>query len=52
MKDVAIDIEVHSIDPPDKIPSVTSWGLVILVVLLLASAVFIFLRRKKVMVSP
>ena len=52
VKDVAIDIEVHSIDPPDKIPSMTSWGLIILVVLLLASAVFIFLRKKKVMVSP
>lgn len=34
------------------VPSHTEWGLVILVVLLLASAVFIFLRRKKVMVSP
>lgn len=51
VEDVAIDIEVHSIDPPDMIPSMTSWGLIILAALLVASAVFVYLRRKKVMVS-
>jgi hypothetical protein len=40
----------HSAGLP--IPTITEWGLIILVALLLASAVFVFLRRKKVMVSP
>lgn len=53
VEDIATDIWVIYQDPPGYgIPTMIEWGLVILVVLLLASAVFIFLRRKKVMVSP
>ena len=53
VEDIATDIWVIYQDPPGYgIPTMTEWGLVILVVLLLASAVFIFPRRKKVMVSP
>lgn len=45
-------VEAIRSEGPVPTPALTEWGLVILVVLLLASAVFIFLRRKKVMVSP
>ena len=44
--DVAIDIEVLSIPDP-KVPTMTQWGVIILAVLLVSSAVFIMLRRKK-----
>ena len=44
--DVAIDIEVLSIPDP-KVPTMTQWGVIILAGLLVSSAVFIMLRRKK-----
>ena len=46
---VAIDIEVHSIPDP-AVPTMTQWGVIILVVLLIGSAVFIGLKRRKVAV--
>jgi hypothetical protein len=53
VEDIATDIWVVSQDPPGySIPTMTEWGLVILAVLLLASALFIYLRRKRIMVSP
>ena len=53
VEDIATDIWVVHQDPPGYgIPTMTEWGLVILVALLLASAVFIYVRRKRIMVSP
>jgi|GEM_PF-1369330 len=52
VEDVAIDIQVDSINPPDPIPSITSWGLIILAVLIAGSAVLIWLRRRRITVSP
>jgi hypothetical protein len=49
VEDVAIDIEVLSIPDP-TVPTMTQWGLIILVLLLIASAVFVGLKRRKVAV--
>jgi hypothetical protein len=46
VEDVAIDIEVLSIPDP-TVPTMTQWGLIVLVLLLIASAVFIGLKRRK-----
>jgi len=45
--DMAIDIKVQSIPDP-TVPTLTQWGIVILVLLILGSAIFIMLRRRKV----
>jgi hypothetical protein len=45
--DMAIDILVQSIPDP-TVPTLTQWGVVILVLLILGSAIFIMLRRRKV----
>lgn len=47
--DVAIDIEVLSIPDP-TVPTMTQWGIIILVALLIGSGVFVMLRRRKVAV--
>jgi hypothetical protein len=49
VEDIATDIEVITKAP--EVPTTTEWGLVVLAALLVASAVFVYLRRKKVMVS-
>lgn len=46
VEDVAIDILVQSIPDP-TIPTLTQWGVIILAVLIVASAVFIMIRRKR-----
>ena len=54
VEDVATDIEVVTSDPPPEgaIPTMTEWGLVILAILIAGSAVFLWLRRRRVAVSP
>jgi LPXTG-motif cell wall-anchored protein len=47
-----IDFGQHEMEAGSAIPSLTNWGLMILVALLVASAVFVFFRRKRVTVSP
>ena len=44
--DVATDILVQSIGDP-TVPTMTQWGVIILVVLIVGSAVFIMVRRRK-----
>lgn len=53
VEDIATDIEVITTDEPPEgaIPTTTEWGMIVLAALLVASAVFVYLRRKKVMVS-
>jgi hypothetical protein len=46
VEDVAIDIEVLSIPNP-TVPTMTQWGIIILVALLIGSGVFVMLRRRK-----
>ena len=46
VEDVAIDILVNSIPNP-QIPTMTRWGMIILGVLIIGSAIFIMLRRKR-----
>lgn len=46
VEDVAIDILVQSIPDP-TVPTMTQWGVIVLVALLLASAIFIMVRRRK-----
>lgn len=46
VEDVAIDIEVLSIPDP-TVPTMTQWGIIILVALLIGSGVFVMLRRRK-----
>jgi len=47
VEDVATDILVQSIPDP-TVPTLTQWGVIILVLLILGSAIFIMLRRRKV----
>ena len=46
VEDVATDILVQSIGDP-TVPTMTQWGVIILVVLIVGSAVFIMVRRRK-----
>ncbi|MCK4404206.1 MAG: hypothetical protein KAW02_03870 [candidate division Zixibacteria bacterium] len=46
VEDVATDILVQSIPDP-TVPTMTQWGVIILVVLILASAIFIMVRRRR-----
>jgi len=45
--DVATDILVQSIPDP-TVPTLTQWGVIILVALIIASAIFIMIRRRRV----
>ncbi|MGB8657780.1 MAG: hypothetical protein WCE90_08350 [Candidatus Zixiibacteriota bacterium] len=47
VEDVAIDIALVGIPDP-TVPTMTQWGVIIMVALILASGAFIILRRKKV----
>ncbi len=48
VEDVAIDVLVHYEDPPTPgVPTTTQWGLIILVALILGSAIFIMVRRRR-----
>jgi V8-like Glu-specific endopeptidase len=49
VQDVAIDIEVLS-GPYPQTPTMTQWGMIVLVALIIASAVYIMLRRRRVTV--
>ncbi len=46
VEDVATDILVQSIPDP-TVPTLTQWGVIVLVALLISSAIFIMLRRRK-----
>lgn len=48
--DVAVDIEVFSIPDP-QVPTMTQWGIIVLVALIIASAIFIMVRRRKATVA-
>ena len=50
VEDVAIDILVFSVADP-TIPTMTQWGVIILVALIIASAIFIMLRRRKATIA-
>jgi hypothetical protein len=50
VEDVAIDIAVLS-GPYPQTPTMTQWGMIVLVALIIASAVYIFLRRRRVTVA-
>ncbi len=47
VEDVATDLLVQSIPDP-TVPTMTQWGVIILVVLIVGSAVFIMVRRRRV----
>jgi hypothetical protein len=47
VEDVAIDIAVLS-GPYPQTPTMTQWGMIVLVVLIIVSAVYIWLRRRRV----
>jgi hypothetical protein len=47
VEDIGTDIMVHTVGQP-PVPTMTEWGVIILVALILASGAFIILRRKKV----
>jgi hypothetical protein len=46
VRDVGIDILVFSIPSPD-VPTLTQWGVIVLVALLISSAIFIMLRKRR-----
>lgn len=48
VEDVAIDIMVSFKNPPEaEVPTTTQWGIIVLVALIVGSAVFVMLRRRK-----
>jgi hypothetical protein len=50
VEDVAIDIEVTT-GPVPRTPTMTQWGVIVLAALIVASAVYIMLRRRRVAVT-
>jgi hypothetical protein len=51
VEDVALDIEVERRNPDAPVPTTSEWGLIILVALLIVSAIFIWVRKRKVVLS-
>ena len=47
-----IDFGQHEMQPESAIPSLTNWGLIILMVLIVGSTIFVWLRKRTVAALP